>query len=306
MTKFLAGCRVCNKSGNRPFTPTRLDDTCTESSSELDALHTILSHRRTRSTGSSTPNTDSSRQEPINPLCIDNTTKEIPLPVNTPSGPTTVSESLSHLAQCTTKLAEYQQQLSTNNAGLNDLKVSNELMNYYQLLRMVYEQTLQASAVASTSKIITSTPEPQQQSVKPRSDNIPIFDLTSSQSPPKPIAAISPNMERLAFLGTTKTTPPKKRFVNYPVQADGRIGSGKCDLSNRFDSEVKTTSAKVVTSNEQTKLQESALACLDSNYVHVGTSELSKKLEDQSMTLEAVKVCSFFIYIRVRIRQLNL
>lgn len=178
-------------------------------------------------------------------------------------------------------------------------------MNYYQLLRMVYEQTLQASAASSINKLITSTPEqppPAQQPVKSRADHIPFFDLTSSQSPPKPIAAISPNMERRSFLGATKTTPPKKRFVNFPMPTEGRATTGKCDLNNVFEGAVKTSEQVMIRGEKEP--EDCALVCLDLNEGNAGALATSNRVEDSYGVLNAVKV-SRKMFINIKITWLN-
>lgn len=160
---------------------------------------------------------------------------------------------------------------------------------------MVYEQTLQATSAKMTTTI-TSVPEQPSVALpnKPRSDTtVPIFDLTSNHSPPKPIAAISPNMERRrSCLGTTKSTPPKKRFVNYPL-ADGRGATtqGKCNLSDAFKSDVKASAAAPVVVNN-VREQQCTLVCLDSS--DDSAEAVEKEVEDvAAVALKAVKVSTY-------------
>lgn len=81
-------------------------------------------------------------------------------------------------------------------------------------------------------------------------------------------------------------TPPKKRFVNYPAQpAEGRSTVGKCDLSNMFDSELKTS--ETVRTNEE---KEFALVCLNSSDENLAES---KRVADSYG--ECVKVSVLYI-----------
>lgn len=175
VTKFLSGCHICKKTA-RPFSPSRLDDTCTESSSELDALHNLS----VPSTDSSTPIADHTildniistekhtkveksivdweeaiSLETINPKVNESTDSEVSMPVISvnqnlfPSG--TSQTNSTYYEQIYTKINEYYSYHINNNSDMKDLAASNDLMNYYQMLRTVYEQSFVNSQKDGTS-----------------------------------------------------------------------------------------------------------------------------------------------------------
>lgn len=204
MTKFLAGCHICKKSA-RPFSPSRLDDTCTESSSELDALHSMTPPSSVNNDSTPTSVTEISKslfveapkveplavvrkdeaitlqpsipsnaavvdwEEAINlettKICAKEKTDEIQppslmpfgnisafLPSREPVDAATAQANMTYFDEVYSKITEYYSYQLNNNADIKDLATSNELMNYYQLLRTFYEKTLAVHKSAEATK----------------------------------------------------------------------------------------------------------------------------------------------------------
>lgn len=183
VTKFLAGCHICKKSP-RACSPSRLDDTyCTESSSEMDMLNyspkslsdmSVASSEHQRSTplrvindGSTTntsnnlalnsaSTTEDASERNANPIngCE---TKSLPIPAPDTQSVLNVINALTpdviaggltkndatYVNEFYTKISEYYRGIFSN-IDIKDPNISSDVLNYYQLIRQFYEQTMAA------------------------------------------------------------------------------------------------------------------------------------------------------------------
>lgn len=74
------------------------------------------------------------------------------LPSREPVDAATAQANMTYFDQVYSKITEYYSYQLNNNADLKDLATSNELMNYYQLLRTFYEKTLAVHKSAEATK----------------------------------------------------------------------------------------------------------------------------------------------------------
>lgn len=245
VTKFLAGCHVCKKSP-RACSPSRLDDTyCTESSSEMDILNYSPKSLSDFSGGSSTPlsqiqcpetSTTQSMAEPQIDLkppvsalpneLINNTNA-----VSSASAPVTSSSTNNEAAyvdEIYTKISEYYRGIFSN-IDLKDPNINADVLNYYQLIRQFYEQTMSANiqrnkTTGFSAASLAMTPS---DGMKNASADVSTIDLTISK--PTPIAP---------FGGGVNLNEPFRNNININIENDMNGGSA-----------MPTTAKKIKPSN---------------------------------------------------------
>lgn len=189
VTKFLAGCQFCKKSA-KPHSPSSLiaDDVFTESSSETDPLNAgsgIFSENSdSQLTIDSTIETKISdkgkimdevlmkKEDEINKLpCVDweeaislEKNRNISI-VETHSASLQMIEQMNGTQQKTyfdeiySKIQQYYGYQINNNADIKDLAASNDLLNYYTLLKTFYDQSVAAHklGIKSTETLLHSS-----------------------------------------------------------------------------------------------------------------------------------------------------
>lgn len=188
VTKFLAGCHVCKKSP-RACSPSRLDDTyCTESSSEMDCLSyspksmsdmsvtsnelrmpTPLDHCNDANTNNSTPTMPikfdaiATERKDTNPIEM----KSIQIAGKPNDSLATVQPAASmpitgipnlglssndavYVDEFYRKISEYYRGIFSN-IDIKDPNISPDILNYYQLIRQFYEQTMAINIQRNTA-----------------------------------------------------------------------------------------------------------------------------------------------------------
>lgn len=222
VTKFLAGCQFCKKS-SKPHSPSSLiaEDVFTESSSETDVLNlgsAILSENSdSQLTIDSTIEakiSDSTKIiEPfiykknyeINNLAVVDWEEAINLEKNRPSVGEKNSTSMQIIDQMNgtqqktyfdeiySKIQQYYGYQINNNGDFKDLAASNDLLNYYTLLKTFYDQSVAAHKLgikpAETALQSTQQNQNHQSQINIKSDkdeltsllSEPIIDLTISR-----------------------------------------------------------------------------------------------------------------------------
>ncbi|XP_037042078.1 uncharacterized protein LOC119078595 isoform X2 [Bradysia coprophila] len=175
VTKFLAGCQFCKKN-SKPHSPSSLiaDDVFTESSSETDALNAgsgIFSENSDSQLTIDSSTTDAKitdnskamdpfvikKEDEMNNLSVVDWEEAITLEKNRVSA---ISERNSNSMQMIeqmngaqqktyfdeiyTKIQQYYGYQINNNADMKDLAASNDLLNYYTILKTFYDQSVAA------------------------------------------------------------------------------------------------------------------------------------------------------------------
>ncbi|KAG4070903.1 hypothetical protein HA402_011129, partial [Bradysia odoriphaga] len=208
VTKFLAGCQFCKKN-SKPHSPSSLiaDDVFTESSSETDALNA--------GSGIFSENSDSQ-------LTVDSSTTEAKITDNGKAmDPTYFDEIYS-------KIQQYYGYQINNNADVKDLAASNDLLNYYTILKTFYDQSefknnininIENGSTTSTNSTVacTNSNEPSENNITINSAGVSINVLNNSKE----------------LKISCKTTPPKKRYSVYNHTEDNT--SSKVNLNERFN-----------------------------------------------------------------------
>ncbi len=219
VTKFLAGCQFCKKS-SKPHSPSSLiaDDVFTESSSETDALNAgsgIFSENSdSQLTIDSTTDVKISdntkvmeafvikKEDETNNLPVVDWEEAINLEKNRAvsvdernGNSMQIIEQMNGTQQKTyfdeiySKIQQYYGYQINNNADVKDLAASNDLLNYYTLLKTFYDQSVAAHKLATkpTEMSLQSTQQFQSNSnelkVKDEPSTLtePIIDLTISR-----------------------------------------------------------------------------------------------------------------------------
>lgn len=223
VTKFLAGCQFCKKSA-KPHSPSSLiaDDVFTESSSEMDALNagsgicsensdsqlTIDSTTETKVSDNARAVLDAfvvKREDELNSLPVVDWEEAINLEKSRISSideknnsSMQIIEQMSGTQQKTyfdeiySKIQQYYGYQINNNADIKDLAASNDLLNYYTLLKTFYDQSVAAhklgikpseSALQTTQPYESNSSQTMKIKEEPTSSPItePIIDLTISR-----------------------------------------------------------------------------------------------------------------------------
>lgn len=244
VTKFLAGCHICKKSP-RACSPSRLDDTyCTESSSEMDILNYSPKSLSDLSAGSSTPlsqiqcpetSTTQSTVESqieVKPLVAALPTELInnANAMATASAPVTSSSSSSsnneaaYVDEIYTKISEYYRGIFSN-IDLKDPNINPDVLNYYQLIRQFYEQTMAANiqrnkttGFSAASLAMTTSDD-----VKNATADVSTIDLTISK--PTPLAP---------FVGGVNINDSFRNNININIANNDMIGGGALPTTSKM------------------------------------------------------------------------
>lgn len=121
------------------------------------------------------------------------------------------------------KISEYYSYQLNNNGDVKDLAASNELMNYYQMLRAYYEQSMGTTTVSSEDPIIdltiskSDTDQPNSIKINIESDEDARCsaenNITISRSAAGDVSINVQNTGQELKI-SCKTTPPKKRYIS--------------------------------------------------------------------------------------------
>lgn len=216
VTKFLAGCQFCKKS-SKPHSPSSLiaDDVFTESSSETDPLNVIFSENSDSQLTIDSTNeaklsdnakTDAfvvKKEDEMNKLpVVDweeaiNLEKNRTLLVSERNGNSMqLSEQMNGVRHKTyfdeiySKIQQYYGYQINNNADIKDLAASNDLLNYYTLLKTFYDQSVAAhklstksteAALQTTQQHVSSSRQLKIKEELTVPSTEPIIDLTISR-----------------------------------------------------------------------------------------------------------------------------
>lgn len=218
VTKFLAGCQFCKKN-SKPHSPSSLiaDDVFTESSSETDALNagsgifsensdSQLTIDSTTDNGKAIDSLAIKKEDEVNNLSVVDWEEAITMEKNRISG---ISERSSNSMQMIEQMNGVQQKTYfdeiyskiqqfygyqiNNNADIKDLTASNDLLNYYTILKTFYDQSVAAHKLetkTSESRALPSIDQPfpsnsahMKTKDEPSTTSLsePIIDLTISR-----------------------------------------------------------------------------------------------------------------------------
>lgn len=310
MTKFLSGCVVCKKSP-RPFSPSKFDDTCTESSTEFDFLNTASDS----STVSKIEEHELKDPETIN-LTVD------------------WEENLEASKIEKIEIVPSRIPPIDEKNYVKNIEFSNELLKYYQLLNTFYSNTNQDEGMKKSENISTKKSElssfrkirPQPATTQlSREEGQSVIDLTISKSPTPDstdtIKNININIEKSndkkidssnfsinvtsnnsninEFKISCKTsTPPKKRYNFYLNEA----ASCSKNLNSPFDLEKECLAGSVAKVEEEIQYvkKEEPSSCSDGLTVKPITStylQLTRSMgltDEDALKIDDVVVSSFF------------
>lgn len=268
VTKFLAGCQFCKKN-SKPHSPSSLiaDDVFTESSSETDALNTgsgVFSENSdsqlTADSTTETKMTDNGkamdslvvkREDELNNLSVVDWEEAITLEKSRVSSINNSNSMLmieqmngaqqkTYFDEIYSKIQQYYGYQINNNADVKDLAASNDLLNYYTILKTFYDQSVAAHKLetkTSDSRALLSTQQPLSNSCnllkikdEPSIASLsePIIDLTISR-PEDFKNNININIENGSTTSTNSTVACTNR--NEPSENNITINSAGVSIN---------------------------------------------------------------------------